>query len=67
MDVINTLGLNSNPNIEINFDGGELSSDSGLFLLKEFLHKIGFTDVLEKIFSTTDTADCLKHEPVITA
>ena len=54
MDIVNTLKLKSNPKIEINFDGGELSSDSGLFLMKEFLNQIGFYDILK---------DCLRpHE-----
>ena len=64
MNIINTLKLNSNPKIEIRFDGGELSSDSGLFLLKEFLHQIGFTDVLEDMFSTTGTAASRVHSDV---
>ena len=49
MDIVNTLRLNSNPKIEIDFSGGTLSSDSGLFLMKEFLYQIGFLDILKKI------------------
>ena len=64
MDIVNTLKLNSNPKIEINFDGGELSSDSGLFLMKEFLHQIGFIDILKEYFSTTDTAAYRKHSDI---
>ena len=56
MDIVNTLMLKSNPKIEINFDGGKLSSDSGLFLMKEFLYQIGFMDILEEYFSTKATA-----------
>lgn len=64
MDILNTLKINSNPKIEINFDGGELSSDSGLFLMKEFLNQIGFIDILKECFATTDTASYRKHSDI---
>ena len=64
MDIINTLRLNSNPKIEITFDGGKLSSDSGLFLMKEFLNQISFTDILSEYFSTKDSASFRKHSDI---
>lgn len=64
MNIINTLRLNSNPKIEIDFSGGTLSSDSGLFLMKEFLHQIGFMDILSKYFVTTDPASYRIHTDV---
>ena len=64
MDIVNTLKLKSNPKIEINFDGGELSSDSGLFLMKEFLNQIGFYDILKDCFSTKDDAKYRKHSDI---
>ncbi|MCI6203220.1 MAG: transposase, partial [Lachnospiraceae bacterium] len=30
MDILNTVSLESNTQIKINFDGGDLSSDAGL-------------------------------------
>ncbi|MDD6460673.1 MAG: hypothetical protein PUF70_08425 [Absicoccus porci] len=30
------------------FDGGDLSSDAGLLLIKEFAAKIGFTKLIKK-------------------
>jgi hypothetical protein len=39
---LNALQLESNSKLKINFDGGDLSSDSGLLLIKEFAHKFGF-------------------------
>ena len=42
MDILNTFTLKSNRQIKINFDGGDLSSDAGLLLIKEFAAKIGF-------------------------
>ena len=36
MSIVNTLSLKSNRQIKINFDGGDLYSDAGLLLIKEF-------------------------------
>ncbi len=36
MDILNPISLESNSQIKINFDGGDLSSDAGLLLFKEF-------------------------------
>ena len=41
MSIVNTLSLESNRQIKINFDGGDLSSDAGLLLIKEFVSKLG--------------------------
>ncbi len=57
MSSLNKLRLESNSKIKINFDGGDLSSDSGLFLLKEFDHKLGFHKLIKSMFKTNDTAD----------
>lgn len=54
MDILNTFTLNSNRQIKINFDGGDLSSDAGLLLIKEFATKIGFTKLIKKKFKTND-------------
>ena len=40
MSIVNTLSLESNRQIKINFDGGDLSSDAGLLLIKEFVSKL---------------------------
>ena len=42
MSIVNTLSLESNRKIKINFNGGDLSSDAGLLLIKEFVSKLGF-------------------------
>jgi hypothetical protein len=57
MSSLNKLHLESNSKIKINFDGGDLSSDSGLFLLKEFAHKIGFDKLVKSLFKTNDDAE----------
>ena len=54
MDILNTFTLKSNRQIKINFDGGDLSSDAGLLLIKEFAAKIGFTRLIKKKFKTND-------------
>ena len=56
MSIVNTLSLESNRQIKINFDGGDLSSDAGLLLLKEFAAKIGFTKLIKRKFKTNDTS-----------
>ena len=56
MDSITTVSLESNTQIKINFDGGDLSSDAGLLLFKEFLYKIGATELVKCIFKTNDAA-----------
>ena len=48
MDILNTITLKSNRQIKINFNGGDLSSDAGLLLIKEFVAKIGFTKLIKK-------------------
>ena len=44
--------------IKINFDGGDLSSDAGLLLIKEFAAKIGFVKLIKKNFKTNDNLLC---------
>ena len=56
MSIVNTLALESNRQIKINFDGGDLSSDAGLLLIKEFISKLGIDTLLEKAFKTNDPA-----------
>ncbi|QUH25050.1 transposase [Serpentinicella alkaliphila] len=56
MSSLSTLRLESNRKIKINFDGGDLSSDSGLLLIKEFAHKLGFHELIKNMFKTKDKA-----------
>lgn len=51
-----TCSLNCNRQIKINFDGGDLSSDAGLLLIKEFIAKVGFEKLIKQNFQTNDTA-----------
>ena len=56
MSIVNTLSLESNRKIKINFDGGDLSSDAGLLLIKEFVSKLGIDKLFCKSFKTNDSA-----------
>lgn len=60
MDIVNTKTLNCNSKFKINFNGGDLSSDAGLILLKEFCHKLKIEQLIETTFKTNDTA-CRYH------
>ena len=57
MSIVNTLSLESNRQIKINFNGGDLSSDAGLFLIKEFACKLGFDKILKSEFKTNETVN----------
>ncbi|WP_405307904.1 IS1380 family transposase [Methanobrevibacter sp.] len=54
MSIVNTLSFESNRQIKINFSGGDLSSDAGLLLIKEFAAKIGFSKLIKNKFKTND-------------
>lgn len=62
MSIMNTLSLKSNRHIKINFAGGDLSSDAGLILIKEFTCKLGFVKLLESLFKISDTALFRHHK-----
>lgn len=53
--------LESNKYMKINFNGGDLSSDAGLLLIKEFACKLGFVKLLKSIFKTNDSAPVRYH------
>lgn len=50
------MALKSNSKIKIDFGGGNLSSDGGLLLMKEFMNRIGFEQLAADRFKTTDKA-----------
>ena len=62
MAIVNGIALESNKNLRVNFEGGNLSSDAGLLLLKEFNHKLGVDELLKRCFHTTDTAVRRRHK-----
>jgi hypothetical protein len=54
MSILANLHLQSN--IKIKFNGGNLSSDTGLLLFHEFINKFGLNSLLKSCFKTTDKA-----------
>ena len=62
MDILNSISLESNRKFKINFDGGDLSSDAGLLLMKEFSCKLGFHKILQSMFKTNDSASFRIHK-----
>lgn len=52
MSILNTISLESNKKIKINFNSGNLSSDGGLLLIKEFAAKVGLIKLVKKLFKT---------------
>ena len=62
MSIISEIALESNKNIHVNFEGGNLSSDAGLLLMKEFCHKFGIENLAKTIFHTTDSGHNRQHK-----
>ena len=56
MHSLNDTALESNKYLKINFDGGDLSSDAGLLLVKEFACKLGFDRILKSEFKTNSSS-----------
>lgn len=61
MTILTTTSLESNKRVKINFDGGDLSSDAGLLLIKEFAARVGLISLVKKTFKTNDTASFRFH------
>ena len=55
MSIVNTLSFESNRKIKINFDWGDLLSDVGLLLIKEFVNKLGIDKLFSQSFKTNDS------------
>ena len=62
MAIVNGIALESNKNIRVNFEGGNLSSDAGLLLMKEFYHKFGVNTLAKEVFHTTDPGHIRYHK-----
>lgn len=62
MTILNTISLESNKQIKINFNGGDLSSDGGLLLIKEFAARIGLIRLVKQLFKTNDHTNLRIHK-----
>ncbi len=56
MSSLDYTTLESNKRFKLNFDGGDLSSDAGLRLIKEFISKLHFDKLIDSIFHTNDSS-----------
>ena len=54
MNSVQEILMNFNPRMKLNFDGGNLTSDAGLLLYKEFDHKIGLSDAVQNLLVVQD-------------
>lgn len=61
MAIVTPISLESNKPIKINWNGGDLSSDGGLLLIKEFAAKIGLVKLVKQLFKTNDRASFRFH------
>lgn len=62
--IIQKIRLFFNDKIEINFDGGNLSSDSGLLLFMQFIQALNLDDILTRFFSNPASAANQVHSDV---
>ena len=61
MHNLKDIQLKCNKKFIVNFDGGELSSDRGLHMIKEFLCTLGIEKILKNSFKTNDAASFRIH------
>ena len=62
MAKISEKTMNFNSKVKTNFNGGDLTSDSGLLLYKEFDNEIGFSQVIKESLSFDDNIDHRIHK-----
>jgi hypothetical protein len=54
-------GMNINPRMKVNFEGGDLTSDAGLLLYKEFDHKLGLSQTIKQLLVVNDPVHHRNH------
>lgn len=55
MEILQENGLHFNRKFKVNFEGGDLSSDSGLLLYKEFDEKLGISQTVKETITIKDS------------
>lgn len=60
MTILNSTSLECNKKNKVNFNGGDLSSDAGLLLLKEFTAKVGLVKLVNKLLKTNDADNLMQ-------
>lgn len=64
MTSVNDKTMQFNRRIRLNFEGGNLTSDAGLLLNKEFDDKIGLSKLIQRTVVLKDTVDNVAHSNV---
>jgi len=54
MASLQEYSMNFNPRMKVNFDGGDLTSDAGLLLYKEFDYKLGLSQTVKQLLVVND-------------
>ena len=62
MHSLREIQLLCNKQFKLNFNGGELSSDGGLLMIKEFLSVLGVESLIKSTFKTNDDAMFRVHK-----
>jgi len=62
MDTITQKELDFNSYLKVNFEGGNLTSDAGMLLYKEFDEKIGFGKTIKNNLNIEDDINHKQHE-----
>jgi hypothetical protein len=61
MASLQEYGMNFNPRMKVNFEGGDLTSDAGLLLYKEFDHKLGLSEAVKEMLVVQDSVHHRDH------
>lgn len=59
MTSVSDQTLDFNKRLKVNFEGGDLTSDSGLLLYREFVEKLGLSDLID---ANVDLNDPVSHD-----
>ena len=62
MAIVHQIAFESNRKSRIDYDGGDLNSDGGLLLMKEFYHRLLLKPLPQKSFHTTDPIHLRMHK-----
>jgi len=58
---VQEYSMNFNSRMKVNFEGGDLTSDGGLLLYKEFDEKLGFSETVRNLLVVQDTVAHREH------
>jgi len=61
MKSVQEYSMNFNSRMKVNFDGGDLTSDAGLLLYKEFDHKLGLSETVQQMLVVDDPVRHREH------